>query len=71
MEVGFALANLAGKEIKAIEKDEELFRDEERFKDYMFENEQLFKQMLMVFKWYFFIPYLTIRKDTLDYSISY
>ena len=50
MEVGFALANLAGKEIKAIEKDEELFKDEERFKDYMFENEQLFKQMLMVFK---------------------
>ena len=38
MEVGFMMGNLAGKEVKAYEKNEDLFADEEEFKDYMTEN---------------------------------
>ena len=42
MEVGFILANLGGKEQKAIEKDEELYQEEDKFKDYLGEYQQLF-----------------------------
>lgn len=36
MEMSFIMSNLAGREIKAFEKDEELFKEEEKFKEYLF-----------------------------------
>jgi hypothetical protein len=38
MEMSFVMSNLAGREIKSIEKDSVLFKDEEKFKTYLFQN---------------------------------
>lgn len=48
--MGFVMSNLAGKEIKSYEKDEELFRDEKSFRNYIFENHLQFKQMIKYFR---------------------
>ena len=55
MEMSFVMSNLAGREIKSIEKDSELFKDEEKFKTYLFQNEELFKEIVKYFKWFLFI----------------
>lgn len=51
MEMSFIMSNLAGREIKPCEKDEEIFQEEERFKTYLFENYDLFKETVKYFKW--------------------
>jgi hypothetical protein len=50
MEMTFVMANLAGREIKEYEKEENLFREEEQFKTYMFQNEDLFRETIKYFK---------------------
>lgn len=50
MEMTFIMANLAGKEIKAYEKEEDLFQDQKRFKIYVFQNQELFKQTVKYFR---------------------